>query len=90
MPKKELLEKLAKVHSELADADSIDDDTRQRLSKLTDEIQQLLEKDESESADETEPLREQVHDVMLQFETEHPQLTAALNRVATALSNLGI
>ncbi len=90
MPKKELLETLAKVHRELAGAESIDDETRQRLTKLTNDIRQLLEKDMAESADETEPLSEQVHDLVLQFETEHPQLTTALNQVAAALSNLGI
>ena len=36
------------------------------------------------------PLGEQVNDFVLQFETEHPQLTAALNQVSAALANLGI
>ncbi|NOY41793.1 MAG: DUF4404 family protein [Planctomycetes bacterium] len=90
MPKKDLAETLAKVHSELAGAQSIDDDTRQLLTKLTEDIQRILEQDEPQSSDGGEPLSDQVADLMLQFETEHPDLTSALNQVAAALANLGI
>ncbi len=90
MPKKDLAKTLAQVHAELAEAQSIDDDTRKLLTKLTEDIQQILEQDEPQTSDGSEPLSEQVNDLMLQFETEHPQLTFALNQIAAALANLGI
>jgi len=89
----ELQQTLAQVHSELADADSVDQDTRQLLTTLTNDIQRLLEKDDAPPAVEAEtdgPLSKQVRSLMLQFESEHPKLTSALNQVADGLSNLGI
>ena len=90
MEKSELLATLAKVHAELADARSVDDETRQLLTALTDDVQRLSEQSDAESADQLEPLSARVQDLVLQFETEHPKLTTALNQVADALANLGI
>lgn len=90
MEKAELLATLAKVQAELADAKSVDDDTRRLLTALTDDIERLSQQSEVESAEQVEPLTEQVQDLMLQFETEYPRLTTALNQVAAALANLGI
>ena len=90
MDKAELLDTLEKVHAELADARRVDDDTRQLLTALTDDIRRLSEQSEAESAEHIGPLSARVHDLVLQFETEHPRLTTALNQVAAALANLGI
>lgn len=87
MDKPELQETLAKVHAELAAAESVDDETRNLLTSLTDDIKRLSEEGDPAAA---EPLGEQVNDLVLQFETEHPRLTAALNQVSAALANLGI
>ena len=95
MDKSQLQQTLAQVHNELADAQSVDDDTRQLLTTLTNDIQRLLEKDQTEpsspdSDDADGPLSSQVRSLMLQFETDHPKLTSALNQVADGLANLGI
>jgi hypothetical protein len=93
MDKSKLQQTLTQVHSELADADSVDQDTRQLLTTLTNDIQRLLEKDEAPPAAEEDsdgPLSKQVRGLMLQFESEHPKLTSALNQVADGLANLGI
>ena len=90
MDKSELLKTLEKVHVELADAQSVDDATRQLLTTLTDDIRRLSEQSDTASAESVEPLTAQVQDLVLQFESDHPQLTTALNQVAGALANLGI
>lgn len=90
MEKSELRDTLAKVQAELTSAKSVDDETRRMLTELTDDIERLSEQSEEESAEQVESLGEQVQDMMLQFETEHPRLTNALNQVAAALANLGI
>jgi len=90
MDKAELLKTLEKLQAELADAKSVDDDARQILTALTDDILRLSEQSEAESAETIGPLSAQVHDLVLQIETDHPKLTTALNQVAAALANLGI
>jgi hypothetical protein len=90
MLKKELQESLAKLHGELSDQEQLDDSTRQLLKKFADDINRLLDDDDESAADEIDPPSEQVQDLVLKFEADHPQLTAALNQVASALANLGI
>ncbi len=89
MQKHQLQETLAKLHGELSDQQEIDDDTRQLLKKFADDINRLLD-DDAALADEVEPLSEQVQDLILKIEADHPRLTAALNQVASALANMGI
>jgi len=97
MDKSELLKTLEKVHAELADAQSVDDETRRLLTTLTEDLQRLSEQSDEASAEnvetpsaEVQVLASQVQDLVLQFETDHPRLTTALNQVAGALANLGI
>jgi len=90
MNRDELLKTLEKVHAELADAKSVDDETRRLLTTLTEDLRRLSEQGDAASAENVEPLSDQVQDLVLQFETDHPQLTTALNQVAAALANLGI
>ena len=87
MEKPELLETLAKLHAELAEAETVDDETRKMLTALTDDIERLSDEENGETAGQ---VSKQVNDMILQFETEHPRLTAALNQVSAALANLGI
>ncbi len=95
MNKQQLLTTLETLHAELAgaekiDAKQIDDKTRKQLQTVTADIQQLLDQSEAVSRAEVEPVAASIHDLVLQFETEHPSLTSTLNRIASGLSNLGI
>jgi ElaB/YqjD/DUF883 family membrane-anchored ribosome-binding protein len=90
MEKQQLRETLAKLHGELGDQARIDDDTRALLKTLTDDINRLLSADAADSAKQVEPLSEQVQGLVRRFEADHPQLTASLNQVASALANMGI
>jgi len=86
----ELQKTLEKLHAELNSAESVDDATRAKLVALAKDIERLSKQKNNETADEVEPLSEQVEDMLLKFETDHPQLTNALNQVSAALANLGI
>jgi len=96
MDKEQLLEKLDRMRAEIASTDptGLDEESRAKLDKLTDDIQRMLDREElEEAADETDseaPLSDQANDLVLKFEAEHPRLTSALNQVASALANLGI
>lgn len=95
MDKQQLLATLETLHTELAGAEKIeakqlDDETRKQLQTITADIQQLLGQSEAVSRAELEPVTASIQDMILQFETEHPSLTSALNRIASGLSNLGI
>lgn len=90
MEKQQLRETLAKLHGELGDQAQIDDETRALLKTFTDDVNRLLSAEEADSAEQVEPLNEQAQDLVLKFEADHPQLTSALNQVASALANMGI
>ena len=78
---------------------ALDEKSQQQLQKLIGEIERAIDLPASETgAGETSeneqegegPLAGEVQDLVLKFEAEHPQITSALNQVASALANLGI
>ena len=90
MEKQQLQESLNALHSELSDRTKIDDDTRALLKALSSDIDRLLDNSTENTPDDVEPVSEQVQDLVLKFEADYPELTAALNRIASALANMGI
>jgi hypothetical protein len=88
MNKDSLHDKLEQLRTELAGVSKLDDKTHAQLRGLVEDIERAIGSDEEETTGE--PLSEQVEDMVLKFEADHPQLTSALNQVAVALSNLGI
>jgi len=93
MEKQQLLKKLASLRAELAntETESLDKESQAMLNRLNDDIERLLSRaGEGDAEEDEEQLSDQVQDLVLKFETEHPRLTSALNQVAAALSNLGI
>ena len=87
MNKPNLHDKLNRLRTELAAVPQLDDATQTQLQALITDIDQAVESDADRAY---EPFSEQIEDLVLKFQAEHPQLTSALNQVATALSNLGI
>ncbi len=90
MNREELQTTLSSLHAELTIATTVDDQTRELLTTLADDIHRLSEQENADSHDEVEPLSARLQDFMLKFETEHPRLTTALSQVSDALANLGI
>lgn len=90
MPEKRLRDTIADLERTLEQQEPIDAAAREQLLDLVREIQALLERP-PEDRDAGEPsLLERIEAAMEDFEESHPALTAAVGRLATALSNLGI
>jgi hypothetical protein len=87
MNKDTLHAKLEQLRTQLAGAAHLDDKTHVQLRTLIADIEQAIESDEPREGDS---LSGQAEDLVLKFEADHPQLTSALNQVASALANLGI
>ena len=90
MDKQQILSVLEKLQTELSSVQEVDVDKQQKLQTIATDIQQLLTQEEDPSSEQVDPVHASIQDLLLQFESEHPSLTAALNQVAAGLSNLGI
>jgi len=90
----ELQKTLEALHVELNSAESVDNATRTKLVALAEDIRRLSKQKATDEVAtpiaQVQDVSEQVQDLVLKFETNHPQLTAALNQVSAALANLGI
>jgi Mg2+ and Co2+ transporter CorA len=85
MEKQHLREKLAELHAALQDASSLDEESREALREVMDDIRGALERGHKH-----ESLVERLREAVDRFEGTHPALTEAAGRVIDALSNLGI
>ena len=90
MPSEQLRAELAQLHSLLQHTHEIDDSTRQSLTQLAEDIQRVLQAPADGTDQGNTDLRQRIDDVVLDFETKHPQLTQILSRVTDLLSNMGI
>lgn len=85
---KHLHESLKKLRSEIDALDTGDEEARQRLGKLIQDIEKTLEHPEDTGGDEH--LGEQLKTSILRFEVSHPRLAAIMNDIMEKLSNMGI
>lgn len=90
MEKQRLRETLAELHNSLGDVDRLDEETRQLMRTVVDDLQRLVQSEGQVSSDEVQPVSSNLQELLLKFETEHPQLTGIVNRIAETLANLGI
>ena len=79
---------LEQLHKELSQAERVDPETLAELETLTGDIRRALDKCDAKSANEVEPVSG-LKDLLLKYESEHPQLSAAIGRVADALAAMG-
>jgi hypothetical protein len=94
MNKDALHAKLEELRTQLAGVSALDEKTHAQLRSLVEDIEHAIQTDGDDAngkqSSREQALSGQAEDLVLKFETEHPQLTSALNQVAIALSNLGI
>lgn len=88
MEEADLRKRLADLHQELESGPAVDQESKQLLEALTQDIRRVLEPDVE--AHEHATLTDRLAESVRSFEESHPQLAAALGRVADTLSNLGI
>jgi len=85
---KRLEESLSRLRSEIKDLHVGDDQTKQRLERLVQDIEQTLASPKDTGARAT--LGERWKSSILGFEVSHPRLAGVMNEVLEALSNMGI
>jgi hypothetical protein len=85
-----LRRRLADLHAELEDVDSLDSDARAALEEVMRDIREVLARSEDEARGGEASLAERLREAGRHFEESHPTLTATLGRVVDALSALGI
>lgn len=90
MDKHRLVNTLQQLHAELSDAEQVDPETLSQLRAVTDDINRLLDKRSEVSPDDVDPVTRSLKDLLLKFETEHPQLSTRIGEVADALAGMGI
>jgi predicted nucleic acid-binding Zn-ribbon protein len=90
MDKQQLLSNLQDLHDELARADHVDAETVELLRSVTDEITELASSKPEGVRQSKEPVNNQLQELLLKFEADHPHLVAAFQRITTGLANLGI
>ena len=90
METQKLLQTLAELRAEVAQADSVDPETAKALELAIRDLQDELDKRGAKPTDDIEPASSGLKDVLLKFEAEHPQLSVAVGKVADALAAMGI
>ncbi|MEX0642436.1 MAG: DUF4404 family protein [Pirellulales bacterium] len=88
MENKRLLDTLKQLHVELTETQHVDPETLELLATLTKDIESVSQRQETAS-EEMEPVASGLRDLMLKFEAEHPQFSAAAGKVADALAAMG-
>ena len=90
MEQHELTTKLSQLHTELAQTDQVDAESLDLLRKLTADIGRLLDRKDDAGVEDTEVVASGLKDLLLRFESEHPELAITVGKVADALASIGI
>ena len=90
MEQHDLTAKLSQLHTELAKTDQVDAESLDLLRKLTADIGRLLDAKDNAGDEDTEGVASGLKDLLLKFESEHPELANAVGKVADALASIGI
>ncbi len=90
MESHELTAKLTQLHQELSQVDRVDPESLALLRQLTADIGRLLDRKEEAGSEEAEGVTSGLRDLMLKYESEHPELAITLGKVADALAAIGI
>lgn len=90
MEKHTLRETLQQLHEELEEGPKVDDNVRELLRSVMQDIQHLLDEEGGQSTSHHRSLVGRIEEATTYFEASHPNLTAAAGRVIDALSSMGI
>ena len=81
-----LRELLAQLHTRLSHAESLDAESRQLLTTLSQDIERAL----GRASEETAPARNSLESAAVKLESEHPALANVVRQVIDALGKAGI
>ncbi len=86
-----LRELLERLHNELEQMESIDENGNEMLRHLDEDIRRRLQlSGTKKETDADDSILERLQDTIDHFETTHPNLTLTLSEMMTILSNAGI
>ena len=88
MSERHLREMLEQLHAELQNSGDIDENSRELLREVMDDIRTIVEP--GAAAPRPEPLGQRLREAVDAFEESHPALTEAVGRVVDALAKMGI
>jgi len=86
----ELRDTLEKLHKELEQTDDLDEESRQHLQHLMDDIRLALDREGDSTPEHYESLGNQLTEGIQRYEISHPSLTAAMRHALDILSGIGI
>ena len=89
MDRKQVHEKLKRLHEELDQVELPDSNQREILVKVASEIQQMLTLVE-EGTGQTSGLTARLKDLVTQIEASHPEATLRMRQVIDELAYMGI
>jgi cysteinyl-tRNA synthetase len=90
MPKKRLRESLDVLHDELKNTSTVDEDLRQDLMTVMDDINQLIDEEDDARTSSPTTLADRLRDNLERFEESHPLLANSVRKVMESLSATGI
>lgn len=86
MDSQQLKQTLKRIHAELESTGSADEELKELLGDLDDDIHRLTQRQDDESAS----LGERVEAAALGFEAEHPRVAMLLKELSDSLAKLGL
>lgn len=90
MENKRLLDTLKQLHADLSQAQRVDSEELELMRALTQDIERVLNQRSDAAAADAEPASNRLRDLLLKFESEHPELAVAIGKVADGLAAMGI
>lgn len=90
MDAQHLQERLQKLHRELQQIESFDENERQALQQLMTDIQELLEQREGHPIQKYSRLGERLKEGVAQLEASHPTVTMLMGQAIDMLAKMGI
>ena len=89
MKNEQLRKQLEDLRSRLQQADSLDEQQRELLQTLADDIHQLLNRNENQPH-HYHSLRQRLSEEIARLEASHPQITLLMRQAIDSLAYLGI
>jgi hypothetical protein len=89
MPRQKLRQLLDELRAELSASGDLDDEAREALSRLSDDIDRRIS-EETGAADAQQTPLEELSDATLRLEARHPRLAQLLGQIGDTLGKLGI
>jgi Domain of unknown function (DUF4404) len=81
---------LLKLHEDLHKKKVVDEDSKEILGKLRDDIETILNQEKGATKEQSDNLIDRLKKSANHFEASHPEITAVINDVVTILVNIGV